>query len=107
MRPHLRYCTFVLVSRCWQTVHAQPHCVGPAMAHADHISHAVAVFDIADIDAATARTIAQVVQPFLVVTQLLMISRIVLSWCAQAQSKEIRISPKSLLPRPPIPCFDK
>lgn len=56
---------------------------GPAIASADHIQSAVRVFDLADMDAATAGTLARILQPLLAVSQLLMISRIVLSWYPQ------------------------
>lgn len=50
------------------------------------LSHAMAVYELADLDAKTAGAIARVVQPLLAVAQLLMIVRIVLSWYPQACS---------------------
>ena len=47
------------------------------------LPHAVAVYELADIDAKTAGAIARVVQPLLAVAQLLMIVRIILSWYPQ------------------------
>lgn len=44
------------------------------------------MFQVADIDPATAGRIAHVVQPLLAVSQLLMISRIVLSWYPQVKA---------------------
>lgn len=68
---------------CVSALNVMSRGAGPALASADHIQSAVKVFDLADIDAATAGTLARIVQPLLAVSQLLMISRIVLSWYPQ------------------------
>jgi hypothetical protein len=47
------------------------------------LPHAMALYELADIDAKTAGAIARVVQPLLAVAQLLLIVRIVLSWYPQ------------------------
>lgn len=49
------------------------------------LPRATALYELADIDAKTAGTIAHVLQPALAVAQLLMIVRIVLSWYPQVR----------------------
>jgi YggT family protein len=66
----------------------QPGAAWSATTHTE-LPHAMALYELADIDAKTAGAIARVVQPLLAVAQLLLIVRIVLSWYPQVNGKKL------------------